>query len=59
MMRDALIVELINVDGQNLVTLPYTPTHTHTHIYIYIYIPQLNSTLINAAQKVLSYLKDN
>ena len=51
MMRDALIVELINVDGQNLVTIPY--------IYIYIYIPQLNSTLINAAQKVLSYLKDN
>ena len=49
MMRDALIVELINVDGQNLVTIPY----------IYIYIPQLNSTLINAAQKVLSYLKDN
>ena len=47
MMRDALIVELINVDGQNLVTIPY------------IYIPQLNSTLINAAQKVLSYLKDN
>ena len=29
MMRDALIVELINVDGQNLVTIPY--------IYIYIY----------------------
>lgn len=27
MMRDALIVELINVDGQNLVTIPY--------IYIY------------------------
>ena len=53
MMRDALIVELINVDGQNLVTIPY----------IYIYIPQLNSTmwlhLINAAQNVLSYLKDN
>ena len=51
MMRDALIVELIYVDGQNLVTIPY------------IYIPQLNSTmwlhLINAAQKVLSYLKDN
>ena len=23
MMRDALIVELINVDGQNLVTIPY------------------------------------
>ena len=30
MMRDALIVELINVDGQNLVTIPF--------IYIYIYI---------------------
>lgn len=52
MMRDAVIVELLDVDGQNLVTIPCIYSSIEFNHVMWLH-------LINAAQKVLSYLKDN